>query len=94
MTISKPKSIRTGSKGRNGIILASMVELKGQGHVTVNKPVISRIYIVAIVFCTDFGGWCESIIKLLRKIHQYLCNRTTYECFGCFSTKYKNPSSK
>ena len=44
--------------------------LKGQGHVTVNKPVISIIYI---------GGWGESTRKLLPKIHQYLCNRTTYE---------------
>ena len=49
---------------------------------------------VAIVFCIDFGEWSESTLKLLLKIHQYLCNRTTYECFGCFSTKYKSPSSK
>ena len=49
---------------------------------------------VAIVFCTDFGGWGESTRKLLPKIHQYLCNRTTYECFVCFSTKLKSPSSK
>ena len=72
--------------------------LKGQGHVTVNKPVISTIYIFAytwpIVFCSDFGSFGESTIKLLLRIRQYLCNRTTYECFGCFSTKYKSPSSK
>ena len=68
-----------------------MVLLKGQGHVTVNKPVISIIYIVAQTcghcvlhrFC---GGWGESTMKLRLKIHQYLCNRTTYECFVCFST--------
>ena len=64
--------------------------LKGQGHVTVNKPTLSLESISlptrAIAFCTDFGGWGESTIKLLIKIHQYLCNRTTYECFVCFST--------
>ena len=49
---------------------------------------------VAIVFCTDFGGWGESTIKLLLYIHQYLCNRTTYERFVCFLTKFKSPSSK
>ena len=49
---------------------------------------------VAIVFCTDSGGWGESTRKLLPKIHQYLCNRTTYECFVCFSSKLKSPSSK
>ena len=32
---------------------------------------------VAIVFRSDFGGWGESTIKLLLKIHQYLCNPTT-----------------
>ena len=72
--------------------------LKGQGQVTVNKPVISRIYIVAhcmaIVSCTDFVGWGESKLKLLLKIHQHLCNHTTYVRFVCFSTKYKSPSSK
>ena len=41
---------------------------------------------VAIVFGTDFGGWGESTTMLLLKINQYLCNRTTYECFVCFST--------
>ena len=49
---------------------------------------------VAIVFCTDSGGWGESTRKLLPKIHQYLCNRTTYECFVCFSSKLKSLSSK
>ena len=49
---------------------------------------------VAIVFCKDFGGWGESTRKLLPKIHQYLCNRKTYECFACFSTKLKTRSSK
>ena len=49
---------------------------------------------VAIVFCPDFGGWGESKLKLPLQIYQYLCNRTTYERFVCFSTKYKSPSSK
>ena len=49
---------------------------------------------VAIVFCIAFCGWDESTTKLLPKIHQYLCNRTTCECFVCFSTKLKGPSSK
>ena len=49
---------------------------------------------MAIVFCIDFGGWGESTIKVLLKIHQYLCNHTTYECVICFSTKSKSPSSK
>ena len=49
---------------------------------------------MAIVFCTDFGGWGEPTLKLLLKIHQHLCNRTTYDCFVCFSTKYKSLSSK
>ena len=44
---------------------------------------------VAIVFCTDSGGWGESTTKLLQKIYQYLCNHTTYECFVCFSSKLK-----
>ena len=73
-------------------------QLKGQGHVTVNKPVISRINVVAhtwpFVFCTDFCGWGESTVKLLIEIHQHLCNRTTYEYLVCYSTKYKSPSSK
>ena len=42
---------------------------------------------VAIVFCIDFGGWGESTIKLLLKIHQYLCIPTTYECLVYFSKK-------
>ena len=58
--------------------------LKGQGYVTVNKPVISLIYIVAhtwpLCFCTEFGGWGESTIKLLLKIYQYLCNRARTFC--------------
>ena len=49
---------------------------------------------VAIMFWTDFGGWGEFTIKLLLKIHQYLCNCTTYECFVCFSTKLKSLFSK
>ena len=40
---------------------------------------------VAIVFRSNFGGWGESTIKLLLKIHQDLCNRTTYECLVCSS---------
>ena len=32
---------------------------------------------MAIVFCTDFGGWGESTLKFLLKIHQYLCKYTT-----------------
>ena len=46
------------------------------------------------MFCTDFGGWGESTLKLFLKINQYLGNRTTYEYLVCFSTKYKSPSSK
>ena len=71
---------------------------KGQGQVTVNKPFISIIYIVARTWplypaqITVDG--VESTSKLLPKIHQYLCNRTTYECFVRFSTKLKSPSSK
>ena len=49
---------------------------------------------MAIVFHSDFGGWSESTIKLLLKIHQYLCNPTTYECLVCFSRKFKSSSSK
>ena len=49
---------------------------------------------VTIVLCTDFGGWGESTQKLLLKIHRYLCNYTTYECFVCSSAKYKSQSSK
>ena len=49
---------------------------------------------VAIVFCTGSGGWGESTIRLVLKIHQNICNRTTYECFVFFSTKFKIPSSK
>ena len=49
---------------------------------------------VAIVFCTDFGGWGESTRQLFPKLQQYPCNRTTYACFACFSTKLKSLSSK
>ena len=31
----------------------------------------TEIY-VAIVFCSEFGGWGESVVKLLLKVHQYL----------------------
>ena len=45
--------------------------LKAQGHVTVNKPVISMIYIVAHTWplCSAqiLVGWGESTIKLLLK---------------------------
>ena len=68
--------------------------LKGQGHVTANKPVISRIYIIAHTWllCSAqiFGGWDESIIKLLLKIHQYLCNRMSV----LFSSKSMSQSPK
>ena len=74
--------------------IGDRLPLKGQGHVTVNKPFISTIYIVAVVFCSDFGGWGESTRKLLPKSHQHLGNRTTYECFVCFSTNLKSSSSK
>ena len=37
-------------------------------------------------------GWDESTRKLLPTIHQYLCNRATYECFVCISMKLKSPS--
>ena len=50
--------------------------------------------LVAIMFSSDFSGWGESTIKLLLKIHQYLCNPKTCECLVCFSTKVKGPSSK
>ena len=79
------------------VIWDHLHRVKAQGHVTVNKPDLYNLYCfphVAIVFCTDFGGWGKSTRKLLPKIHQYLCNRTTYECFVCFSTKLKSPSSK
>ena len=46
----------------------------------------------AIVFCTDLGGWGESTINLLLNIHPFLCKLTTYECFVCFSIKFKSPS--
>ena len=49
---------------------------------------------VAIAFRSDSDGWGESTIKLLLKIHQYLCNPTTYECLVYFSRKFKSPSSK
>ena len=62
-------------------------------YLTINKPVISIIY-VAMVFRLDFGGWGESTIKVLLKIHQYLCNPTTYERFVYFARKFKGPSSK
>ena len=52
--------------------------LKGQGHVTVNKPIISIIYIVANMWqlCSEQilvdGG--DSTRKLLQKIQQHLSN--------------------
>ena len=48
---------------------------------------------VAIVLRSDFDGWGEPTIKLLLKIHQYICNPTTYECLVYFSRKFKSPSS-
>ena len=55
--------------------------LKGLGHVSINKPVIPRIYIVkhSHVICSDFGGWAESM-TLFPKIHQYLCSHTILFC--------------
>ena len=76
----------------------SAINLKGTG--SRNRKQSCYLYNLyccphlAIVFCTDSGGWAESTAKLLSKIHQYLCNRTTYECFVCFSSKLKSPSSK
>ena len=71
--------------------------LKEQGHVTVNKPVISIIYIVVHTW-----PLCSAQILVdgvnpqqsYFQIHQYLCNRTTYECLVCFSLKLKSQSSK
>ena len=66
--------------------------LKGHRHVTLNKPVISRIYIVSHTWQLCFsqilvdGVTAASTLKLLLKIHQYLCNRTTDECFVRFSS--------
>ena len=62
--------------------LVGSLTLKGQGHVTVNKSAISRIYIVShtwplcsLQILVDRG---ESTLKLLLKIHQYLCNRRLF----------------
>ena len=41
---------------------------------------------MAIVLCTDFGGWGESILKLILKIHQYLCNRMSVSVVSLRST--------
>ena len=94
-----------GNKNFNGEIteIRRGKFLKGHGHVTVNKPkrkqacYLWNLYCcphVAIVFCTDFGGWGGSTLKLLLKTHQYLCNRKTCGCFICFFSKYKSPSQK
>ena len=69
--------------------------LKGLGQLAVNKSVISITYIVASKrpLCSAqilVVGWNPHKIKLLPKIHQYLCNRTTYEFFNCFSIKLKS----
>ena len=48
---------------------------------------------IAIVFSTVIGGRGDSKIKLTLKMNQYLCNRTTYECFVCFPMIFKSPDS-
>ena len=59
--------------------------LKGLRHIAVNKPVM---YLLSIIFAHVYplrsaqilvDGVNESRIKLLMKIHQHLCNRTTYK---------------
>ena len=71
--------------------------LKALGHVTVNKPVISIIYIV-------FHTWplCSAQLLVdganpLESYFQKSINISAivqHECFVCFSTKLKSPSSK
>ena len=64
--------------------ISACITIKGPG--SRNRKQTSYLYDlyccprVAIVFRSDFGGWGESKIKLLLKMHQYLCNPTTYEC--------------
>ena len=41
---------------------------------------------MAIVISTDFGGWDESILKLLLEIHQYLRNRMSEKFVSLRST--------
>ena len=53
-----------------------MVLLKGLSHVTVNKPVVSIIYIVThtcgnCVLYGSCGGWGEATIKFRLKIQSY-----------------------
>ena len=46
---------------------------------------------MAMCSAKDFGGWGESTRKLLPKIHHAIVQ---HECFVCFPTKLKSPSSK
>ena len=70
---------------------------RGRGHVTVNKPVISRIYIVAHTWplCSaqiSWMGWIHT--KVNSKNPPTSLQSYKIECFVSFSTKYKSPSPK
>ena len=83
---------------RYQIIFDTLVSVKGaRSRNRKQTCYLSNLYRcpnVAIGLCTDSDGWGESTIKVLLKIHQCLCNHTTYECFVCLPIKFKSPSSK
>ena len=70
-----------------------MIKLKGPGHVTVNKPDISIIYIAvkkyplcsAQILVDRVNPQKSSFEKPPPPPPRDPCNRTTYDCFICFS---------
>ena len=70
--------------------------LKGQGHVTVNKPVISIIYIVAHTWLLCSAQILVDGVNPQESYFQKSINISAivqHECFVCFSTKLKSTSS-
>ena len=69
-------------------------KLEGLGHVTVNKPVISIIYIVRVCLLCSAQIFVDGVNhhKFTSEIHQYPCYHTIYEYFACFSLKFKSLS--
>ena len=57
------------------------------------KYKIKSINLVCLSF-QDVSMYLFYGTGLKSLILQYLCNHTPYECFVCFSTKFKSPSSK
>ena len=94
-TVTETKSHWKNDCGSPWSSFSTLLALKGAGSRNRKQNCyLCNLYCcphVAIVLCIDFGGWGESTLKLLLKIHQYLCNRTCeclYEAQKSYLQKY------